>query len=68
MEYISGILRDSYLLEKRFAQSLALKESHLLINSVKNELLHKKFLRILKLFTEAPTCQNILSRYSYLHW
>ena len=58
-------------LKSEIVQNLALKESHLLINFVKNELLHKYLLRILRLFMEAYTCHNmalILSRYSYLHW
>ena len=46
-------------LKSEIVQNLALKESHLLINFVKNELLQKNLLRILRLFMEAYTCHNM---------
>ena len=47
------------MLEKRFVQGLDLKEPYLLKNFVKNELLPNLFLRILRLFMDAPTCHDI---------
>ena len=59
-----------WLVRSYLLQNLTLKESHLLINFVKNELPGKYFSRVLKLFIAASTCHMalILSRYSHSHW